>query len=299
METSPASSADDAEERLSEFLGPEAEQMAREALDYALENAEYDGDGFTPFAFVARVNGDRSLYRFMVGGEQGNDLAEGVRAGRDTLAEQTDASALSVALAWDGFLTGEDRRQEAVFVEAYELGRQAGAVLAVPYERVEGRPAPLEAPVLCDEPSPLVPPTVETARRHLADWGADASYSLRWLVEQLGADLQAYDYDPYTCLPQLDEFVARFTPGDLAEHRAFLHSRLAAYVAEVLIRGRGAYWEVIPDARNRNGYAYVVMVPGTDGTTHHVDPYRVVGEHLDPVPQRLALILERVEFSIP
>jgi hypothetical protein len=122
------------------------------ALDYAVKNAAISEEGFTPFAVQAGRSG-RGLTRFVAG--DGSDLAECLAAGREALVA-VEPDVTCVALAWDGYHTNEDRRSEAVFVEGYEVGRDAGVLQAQRYTRgsdglvLEGNPK------LVGEPTPLV-----------------------------------------------------------------------------------------------------------------------------------------------
>jgi hypothetical protein len=132
-------------------LSPASADVIFEALDYAVENAGISEQGFTPFAFLDSAEG-RQLLRFVAG--DGNDLAGSLAAGRESL-QVVEPDVTCVALAWDGFLTYQGQRSEAVFVEGCEMGRDKGVLLAQRYVREEGQVVTQGNPVLVNQPAPL------------------------------------------------------------------------------------------------------------------------------------------------
>ncbi|MFE1318241.1 hypothetical protein [Kitasatospora phosalacinea] len=134
-----------------------AKELLFAALDYAVENAEISEDGFVPFAMHDGADGTRGLTRFVAEGQ-----AEGVQAGREALATVPEGTR-AVALAWDGYVTYEDRRTEAVFVEAQEVGAAAGVLFLQRYLRVDGKVETLGNPLLHGETDPLVRATGDSS----------------------------------------------------------------------------------------------------------------------------------------
>ncbi|GIF68171.1 hypothetical protein Ais01nite_62060 [Asanoa ishikariensis] len=120
------------------------------ALDYALENAAIAPEGFVPFAFLDRADGSRDLTRFVADG----DLTDSVNAGRAALAT-VPAGTTAVALAWDGYLTVDGNRSEAVFVEAHQVGLAKSALLSQRYARTDDTVEPMGNPALQGETDPL------------------------------------------------------------------------------------------------------------------------------------------------
>jgi len=131
-------------------MTPAAVKVVFDALDHAMENAAEDERGFHPFAILVTHDGKRSMTRFVSG-----DPTDGVDAGRAALADSPDGTA-AVALAWDGYLTVDGERTEAVFVESYEVGLTRSVLVAQRYERVDGALSALGDPVLHDETEPMV-----------------------------------------------------------------------------------------------------------------------------------------------
>lgn len=94
------------------------------ALDHAADSVLDSGGPLIPFALL-EVNGERSLARFV------GDLEEGQRQARD--AVNSTPSASMGAVAWDGYVTLDGERTDAVFVEASAAGDEASVILAQRY----------------------------------------------------------------------------------------------------------------------------------------------------------------------
>ncbi|MEO3867242.1 hypothetical protein ABGB18_00270 [Nonomuraea sp. B12E4] len=247
---------------MTQNLGTEAAGLAEDALDHAVSSAEGSAEGFSPFAMVLQQDGARELTRFIA--------APDLTMARSSAAD-TNPTAVCVTLAWDGYLTIDDERAEAAFVEAYELGRPAGVLIAQRYERQGDALTRVGAPIVCAEPEPLVPLTLELARRHTKEFGDGGHQALRELVEQAGGDVDAFDVQPMTCQPIMDAVTDELRSDDLDDDdRIYLHSLLSAYLAEVLIRANGGHWDV---AFENGGIKHMVVVGD-----RQVDPFSLVNE---------------------
>lgn len=97
------------------------------ALDHAADSVLDSGGPLIPFALL-EVNGERSLARFV------GELEDGQRRARDAVSSTPDASL--GAVAWDGYLTINGERTDAVFVEASAAGAEASVILAQRYAQV-------------------------------------------------------------------------------------------------------------------------------------------------------------------
>lgn len=112
---------------MDEYSG-ELLDLAFTALDHAIGSVVASGADLVPF--VIREKGDqRDLQRYLAG-----QLQESVAAARQSVREGPLPD--RAAVAWDGFMTTQDGRQEAVFVESYEQGAPAGFIVAQRYQRV-------------------------------------------------------------------------------------------------------------------------------------------------------------------
>jgi hypothetical protein len=106
------------------------------ALDHGV-GIVADGTQLTPFAVVEEA-GERTLVR-----AQGDTLDGALAWLRQHIRDRSGLE--RAAVAFDGFLTGDGRRAEAVLAEAYERGAE-GLVLAQRYEwRGRGRRRRFEA----------------------------------------------------------------------------------------------------------------------------------------------------------
>jgi hypothetical protein len=145
---------------LAEFenLSAEAGEFVFDTIDIGMESAAIGDGDFTPF--VTLMVPDTGIVVCRMDVAQGEVTGEeGVELCRDHLRSVDPSSVRSVAILWDGYLTLDDTRTEAVFVEAYELGRPVGVLMAQRYERWANELNRLGNPVLLShEPDPLVPP---------------------------------------------------------------------------------------------------------------------------------------------
>jgi hypothetical protein len=99
-------------------LSDELTDLVFTALDHAVGSVA-EGGPLIPFAVTEGAEG-RKLARFVA--ERLEDAQAQAR-----LALKADADASRVALAYDGYLTVEGERTDAVFVEAQERGQDAVA----------------------------------------------------------------------------------------------------------------------------------------------------------------------------
>lgn len=158
------------EKDLTEFehLTEDVTGFVFEAIDLGLRYAELVPAGFLPFARTMASDGALELWRLL--DDEDDPTHEGSLAlGREKLRE-VDPTTRCVSLTWDGYLTLEDYRTEAVYVEAYQLGQPAGVLLAQRYDRSNGEIGLLGNPVLLDDPDPLVPPTTAWAAPKRPEW---------------------------------------------------------------------------------------------------------------------------------
>lgn len=102
-------------------------EFALFALDHAAGSVIPAGGPLVPFAMV-EADGEKSLTRFV------GDMEEGQQQARQ--AVRSTARVQRAAVAWDGFLTLDDIRMDAVFVEAFEAGATESVVLAQRYRSV-------------------------------------------------------------------------------------------------------------------------------------------------------------------
>ena len=108
----------------------ELADLAFFALDHAVESVKVSGGPLIPFAATEDESG-RTLNRFVT-----ELLEEGQQQARDYVGGATDAH--RVAIAYDGYLTIEGERFDAVLVEAQQRGDASGLILAQRY-RTGGR----------------------------------------------------------------------------------------------------------------------------------------------------------------
>jgi hypothetical protein len=121
-------------------------ELAQMALAHAVASVVPEGGPLIPFALVETAEG-RSIARFMA------ELTEAQQEARTHV--RAAPGALRAAVAWDGYLTYDGRRQDAVFVEASDRDR-ASIVVAHPYHDAPGTAAALGNPILVGRGEPLL-----------------------------------------------------------------------------------------------------------------------------------------------
>lgn len=128
-----------------------------DAVDLGMEYAKFDADGFVPLATILGEDGSQHIWKLIGDDDEPWTQEQGVALGREKLRE-LDEDAHCVTLVYDGYFTSDGARTEAVFVEAYELGRPAGVQMCQRYERRGDEVVLIGNPLLLDdETEPLVP----------------------------------------------------------------------------------------------------------------------------------------------
>jgi hypothetical protein len=96
------------------------------ALDHGVESVRDSGGPFIPFV-IFEQNGELGIQRFVT-----ERLEEGPERAREAIAA-SPANVTAYALAYDGYLTIEGAKFDAILVEASERDRPAGVRMAQRY----------------------------------------------------------------------------------------------------------------------------------------------------------------------
>ncbi|MDM7855497.1 hypothetical protein [Cellulomonas alba] len=126
----------------------EVKALAELALTHAVTSVVPEGGPLIPFAIVETVGGDRSLQRFV------DELSAAQQRARDAI-RSAPPQAARAAVAWDGYLTMDGQRQDAVFVEVSDRGLPS-VVLAHRYHDAPGSAEPIGSAVLVERRGPLL-----------------------------------------------------------------------------------------------------------------------------------------------
>ena len=130
----------------------------------------------------------------------------------------------------------------------------------------------------------------------LEGWERERRAALDGLVTALDADGIDLDADPLAFLPTLDKFVAEQDYGSFdQEDWLWLHTALAAYLAQVLITRHAAHWTAVVDERGTN---YLLVAQGLDGNEHTVSPMDVVYDDLQYTPPVVMRMLATAELTL-
>ncbi|WP_159080080.1 hypothetical protein [Nocardia suismassiliense] len=131
----------------------------------------------------------------------------------------------------------------------------------------------------------------------IAEWERQRREALAGLVDALDAGHLDLDADPLSFLAIFDDFVAsqEYDSMDDDDWR-WLHTMLAAYVAQVLIVEHGAAWDLISDDQGAN---YILTLRGRDGLERSVSPMDIVYDDLKRwTPPEVPRILAAAESAI-
>ena len=96
------------------------------ALDHGVDSVRASGGPLTPF-IVVEQDGKRELHRFAT-----ERLEDGQQRAREAVAA-LPSSATAYALAYDGYVTVQGTKFDAILVEASERGRPAGVRMTQRY----------------------------------------------------------------------------------------------------------------------------------------------------------------------
>jgi hypothetical protein len=126
-------------------------------------------------------------------------------------------------------------------------------------------------------------------------WERERQVALTGFMEALEAGDLDLDADPLAFLPYLNQFVAdqEYDSFDQDDWQ-YLHSILAAFIADVLIRKYGAHWRLRHDSRGAN---YMLVTTGYDGHEYEVSPMDVVYDGLKDVPPAVTQMLATAELT--
>ncbi|MER5392812.1 hypothetical protein [Saccharopolyspora sp. NPDC002686] len=168
-----------------------------ETVDFGVEHVKQGEGPFIPFAATLGENGEKGIAKFI--GDEDDDSwtqEDMVALGRRKLRELDD-DPHCVALVHDGYFTGDGGRTEAVFVEAYELGRPAGVHLCQRYERRGGEIVLIGNPMLFDDAvEPLVP-----ADRQRVEFPHLSSEAKRFALDVIGIGIECLEPEPAVMTP--------------------------------------------------------------------------------------------------
>lgn len=129
----------------------------------------------------------------------------------------------------------------------------------------------------------------------LGTWEHERQQALRGFMEALDAGDLDLDADPLAFLPYLNRFVAdQDYAGFHEDDWRYLHTILAAYIAEVLIRKHGARWRLRHDSRGPN---YMLVTTGLDGREYETSPLDVVYFGLKELPPEPTRMLATAELT--
>jgi hypothetical protein len=129
----------------------------------------------------------------------------------------------------------------------------------------------------------------------LETWERERQAALADLMDALDAGDLDLDADPLAFLPYLNRFISEqdYDTFDQDDWR-YLHTILAAFIADVLIRKYGAHWRLRQDSHGPN---YMLVTTGYDGHAYETSPMDVVYDDLKDLPPVVTRMLATAELT--
>ncbi|MCC3654108.1 hypothetical protein LIX60_22110 [Streptomyces sp. S07_1.15] len=139
----------------------------------------------------------------------------------------------------------------------------------------------------------------EVSGAGLTRWSEEAHRNAVELAKMVGVKEEDFARDPLAALAGLQNYVSRL-PLDQFEQSDWytLHADLTSYLAEVLIRRRGAEWRHAIDERSPAGRRYFIEATGLDGERHRIEPYDVVMEEFRNLPVEISRMIANAEVAL-
>jgi len=126
----------------------ELNDIAFLALDHGVSIIEKNQGPLIPFAIVNEKSGEKKLEAFAI-----EPTGEGLNYAKKHIDENA-ANIERYAIAWDGYVTIEGTKWDAIFVEAGETLSEDGYIMAQRYEKqgfLKKRQKPIGNPLIVEE----------------------------------------------------------------------------------------------------------------------------------------------------
>jgi len=113
-------------------LGFTLSDLINRALNHGLLSIEHAQEPLIPFTMLLDTNPDPRRRKLTLTRYVGEYLEEMLQAAQNSVAPSQNVS--MYAIAWDGFITIDGRKWDAVLVEAGEAAAAEGVIMAQRYE---------------------------------------------------------------------------------------------------------------------------------------------------------------------
>src|SRR5262245_52001302 len=119
------------------------------ALDVGFASIEDCSGPLIPFVIIKKIGGERVMHKFVC-----EMLEESIQKAKEYI--EAEKSNLQIyALAWDGYITLDGKKWDAILVEAGERGTEFGLLMCQRYEKkglIKRRNHKVGNPVLIEKP---------------------------------------------------------------------------------------------------------------------------------------------------
>lgn len=123
------------------------------ALDHGVDSKKNGSAPLVPFVMVKNLNGENHAHQFAA-----ETLEESLEKAKQYVDSQKSSIAI-YAIVWDGFLTLDSKKWDAILVEAGEQGSESGVLLAQRCEQTgifKKKKQPVGNPAMINRPASRV-----------------------------------------------------------------------------------------------------------------------------------------------
>lgn len=106
--------------------------LVKRAAEHAVRSIEDASSPLVPFTMQLHPDADPRNSQLLLARHAAETLEESLQNAQDSVTPNPVAS--MYAIAWDGFITLEGRKWDAILIEAGESQLEDGAIFAQPYE---------------------------------------------------------------------------------------------------------------------------------------------------------------------
>ncbi|MEU8424475.1 hypothetical protein AB0C15_26750 [Micromonospora sp. NPDC048835] len=136
------------------------------------------------------------------------------------------------------------------------------------------------------------------AQDELPTWASDSHQNFEEFAQETNAPVQALSGDPIALVPYVQVYLsglplAEFTQDDWVT----LHTDLASFLAELMIRNHAASWVVREAPSSPRGFRYVLAVDRPLAGSGVVDPFEVVASEFRSPPIEVARMIATAELT--
>ncbi|MFC5924257.1 hypothetical protein [Micromonospora vulcania] len=136
------------------------------------------------------------------------------------------------------------------------------------------------------------------ARDELPTWASESHQNFEEFAKELNAPAQALAGDPFALVPYLQAYLSELPLSQFEQDDwVTLHTDLASFLAEFMIRNHAASWVVREAPNSPRGFRYVLAVDQPVAGAGVVDPFEVVATEIRALPIEVTRMIANAELT--